>query len=251
MGSLGPMIHSDFVTDRTVRLIQDLERVRTCEDLDTFTRSLLPSLNLRFFSFYEPDKTKGGQIGGIHLHNIPQEWLDRYLQMGYDAVSPVLRKITRTRAPFSWSTLGPEGYLSSKRSRQMFGESGEAGLREGFSHPILLGDGHMVTINFAAERLDDDPRVEPTLKLVALCLHERFRALRGEDCDKPIPQLSKQERECLRWAADGKTNWEISEIVRISESSVRTYIDRAKHKLGVTTRAQAFVLGTRYGIIRN
>jgi DNA-binding CsgD family transcriptional regulator len=228
-----------------------LECVKTCEDLDAFVRSLLPTLDLRFFSFYEPDKTKGTEIRGIHLHNVPQEWLDRYLQMGYDAVSPVLRKTIRTRSPFLWSTLGPEGYLDSKRSRKMFGESGEVGLREGFSHPILLNDGNIVTINFAAERLDDDPRVEPTLKLVALCLHEKFKVLRGEDYQKPIPQLSKRERECLRWAADGKTNWAISEIVRISESSVRTYIERAKQKLGVTTRAQAYVVATRYRIIRN
>ncbi len=132
----------------------------------------------------------------------------------------------------------------------MFCESGDAGLGEGFSYPILHGNGDMVVINFATDRLDDDPRFAPTLKLVSLFLHEKFRTLRGENRDTPIlPTLSKQERECLTWAAAGKTNWEIGEIVSISEASVRTYIRRAKLKLGVTTKIQAIVAATHYRLL--
>jgi DNA-binding CsgD family transcriptional regulator len=48
----------------------------------------------------------------------------------------------------------------------------------------------------------------------------------------------------------GKSDWDISVILAISEKSVNAYVERAKHKLGVTSRAQALVMAMRHGLIR-
>jgi LuxR family quorum sensing-dependent transcriptional regulator len=61
--------------------------------------------------------------------------------------------------------------------------------------------------------------------------------------------LSKRERQCLEWAAAGKTDWEIAAILSLSEKTVNVYIDRAKAKYGVKSRAQAIVQAARAGII--
>jgi LuxR family quorum sensing-dependent transcriptional regulator len=240
----------EFVTQHTIRFIEDLERVRDFVELDTFMRATMAGLGMHYYSFYEPQKTKAGKILGIHLHNVPGDWLQYYLEQGYDSVNPILRKVYRTRSPFLWSTLGPEGYLANKRSRKMLSESGDAGLRDGFVFPILHCNGEMVLITLATDRMDDDPRLEPTLRLVSLYLHDKFKSMRGGDPETPISPLSEQETECLHWAGAGKTDWVIGEIMGISESSVRTYFRRAKHKLGVTSKMQAIVAATRRGIIR-
>ena len=51
--------------------------------------------------------------------------------------------------------------------------------------------------------------------------------------------LSPRELECLEWAAQGKSAWEIGRILGISRHTVASYLDNAKEKLGVRTIVQA------------
>ena len=61
--------------------------------------------------------------------------------------------------------------------------------------------------------------------------------------------LSHRERECLQWVAAGKTDKEIGMILSLSEKTVNVYVERAKTKCGVATRAQAIVMAMRRGAI--
>jgi DNA-binding CsgD family transcriptional regulator len=240
----------EFITDHSLRFIEDLERVKSEDELVAFIRATLYRLGLRYFSYYEPAKTRGTEIRGINIHNVPQEWLQRYLEQGYDAVNPVICKINRTRSPFFWNTLRSEGYFDSKQTRRMWSEGSEFGLGDGFTFPIFHTNGDMVLFNLACDRLEDDPRLPPAILLISIYLHEKFKALRGLNRAEHIPDLTNRECECLAWAGAGKTNWEIGEILSISEATVRTYFKRAKHKLGVTTKIQAIVSAARHRLIR-
>ncbi|MCS6261427.1 helix-turn-helix transcriptional regulator [Shewanella baltica] len=53
--------------------------------------------------------------------------------------------------------------------------------------------------------------------------------------------ISQRERECIRWAAEGKTSWEISQILSISRSTVDFHIANCIEKTGSTNRQQAIV----------
>jgi DNA-binding CsgD family transcriptional regulator len=57
--------------------------------------------------------------------------------------------------------------------------------------------------------------------------------------DRTPARLTRREIQCLKWAAAGKTDAEISEIVAISLPTVRFHIGNAARKLAVTGRAQA------------
>jgi LuxR family transcriptional regulator, quorum-sensing system regulator BjaR1 len=76
----------------------------------------------------------------------------------------------------------------------------------------------------------------------------RIRELRSLEPSNLI-MLSRRERECLQWAAMGKTDWETGQILTLSEKTVNIYINRAKTKFGVETRAQALVLASQAGLI--
>ena len=67
--------------------------------------------------------------------------------------------------------------------------------------------------------------------------HARFVELWAEGA--PKSPLSPREAECLRWVADGKTDFEVGKILEISPRTVRFHINNAKTKLGVATRIQA------------
>jgi DNA-binding CsgD family transcriptional regulator len=51
--------------------------------------------------------------------------------------------------------------------------------------------------------------------------------------------LSTREREVLKWLKLGKTSWDISVILRISERTVNYHVSNIMKKLDVTNRLQA------------
>ncbi|MEK9944831.1 MAG: helix-turn-helix domain-containing protein [Alphaproteobacteria bacterium] len=64
-------------------------------------------------------------------------------------------------------------------------------------------------------------------------------AILGDQPSRPIPRLSPRETECLEWTAQGKTTWEIAQILCLSDSTVNYYIRNAMKKLAVHTKAHA------------
>jgi DNA-binding CsgD family transcriptional regulator len=70
--------------------------------------------------------------------------------------------------------------------------------------------------------------------------HARLGRIRARNAPPSRgPRLTPRERECLTWVASGKTDWEISQILRIAEQTVHEYVQNALIKLNATTRAQA------------
>jgi DNA-binding CsgD family transcriptional regulator len=53
------------------------------------------------------------------------------------------------------------------------------------------------------------------------------------------PSLSPRELEVLKWLKLGKTSWDISVILNISERTVNYHVNNIVQKLGVSTRMQA------------
>ena len=58
-----------------------------------------------------------------------------------------------------------------------------------------------------------------------------------ETCAQHV--LTKRESQILTWVCVGKTNWEISRIINISENTVKNHVQNIYKKLGVTNRTQA------------
>lgn len=64
----------------------------------------------------------------------------------------------------------------------------------------------------------------------------------GGRATKSITELTPQQLEILRWAAEGKSNTDIAAITAQSERAVRHHISEVLRKLGVATRSQAVAL---------
>ena len=61
--------------------------------------------------------------------------------------------------------------------------------------------------------------------------------------------LSKRELECLRWTSEGKTSYEISIILRLSEHTINNYIASLTKKLGAMNRAHMISLAYKTGLL--
>ncbi len=94
----------------------------------------------------------------------------------------------------------------------------------------------------ADEGMDDWPSRKPTIEREFSALgqyfHQHMLRIFGRGSDKAII-VSAREIDCLKWMAAGKTAWEVSAILGISERTVRFHLNAAREKLQCTTTTQA------------
>jgi DNA-binding CsgD family transcriptional regulator len=139
----------------------------------------------------------------------------------------------------------------TKRQRRIVDEASEFRLVTGLIVPLRSPSSGPALVTISGGALELSPRERTELHVAAICTHARIRGLRGSNGRAlKAPHLSPRERECLQWVAMGKTDWEISEILSISEKTANMHIQRTKEKYGVATRTQAVVHGLRTGAIR-
>jgi LuxR family transcriptional activator of conjugal transfer of Ti plasmids len=75
--------------------------------------------------------------------------------------------------------------------------------------------------------------------LIALYFHAYARRKLDSKGNIDGVSLSAREIECLEWAAQGKSAWEIGSILGISRRTAAFHLDNAKAKLGVRSICQA------------
>jgi len=81
-------------------------------------------------------------------------------------------------------------------------------------------------------------------------LHEAASRVGALEWNDALPSaLTKRERECLIWCAEGKTSWETAQILGITERTVIFHLRNVSGKLGVTNRQQAVARAAVRGII--
>ena len=66
---------------------------------------------------------------------------------------------------------------------------------------------------------------------------------------KQVP-LTARELECLRWTLQGKTAWEVANILGIAEQTAARHLHHAAKKLDCVNKHQAVVRALNRGLIQ-
>ena len=83
---------------------------------------------------------------------------------------------------------------------------------------------------------DGQSLLDPTVTKRVL---ERLRAAKIDDTDPKLSRLTAQEERILDMIAEGKTNREIAEAIRLSDKTVKNYVSSILQKLEVQRRSEA------------
>jgi LuxR family transcriptional regulator, activator of conjugal transfer of Ti plasmids len=177
------------------------------------------------------------------ISNYPTAWTEHYLQSHYDRFDPVIIQALSHPEPFEW---GLKFVLPtpSKPQQELFFEAAKFGIQCGFTIPIHDNRGSIAAVTFAADErrpqfarcIDEHRRV---LQLMAMYFHAHARRKLAPDRVVEGVPLSPREFECLEWAAEGKSAWEIGCILGVSRRTAAFHLDNAKAKLGVHSICQA------------
>lgn len=175
----------------------------------------------------------------VLLNDWPEGWYRRYSSAGHYRHDPCALRCRATAEPFAWSEVARLPLPS--KARLVMDEASAFGLREGLCIPLHAPFRRPAAVTLAGEEADLRPASRSALQVLALHAYRRLTRPAQEDPDPAEPRLSEREREVLRWTAVGKTAWETSCILGISEHTVHTHLRNLRQKLEAANIVHAVV----------
>ena len=182
----------------------------------------------------------------------PEEWVARYHNEDYYFADPMVMRAQTTLIPFQW---GPDHKLDCQNKRQdkIINESSEFGHHQGINIPIRGSNGEFAFVVLVTDRTRkkkfDSFFNEYVNGIHLSCLYYHYylwNILRKNKMDL-LPEIPPHQISVLRLASSGKTAWEISKIMHLSEAGVRYHIQHVSKKLGTfgvtATVTKAIALG--------
>ncbi|WP_067736041.1 LuxR family transcriptional regulator [Novosphingobium naphthalenivorans] len=182
--------------------------------------------------------------GAIRIHNYPDAWVEFFDGHGLGGADPVHRASQRTNFGFTWHDV-PKMIILTGNDRRILSLAAEHGLGNGYTVPANVPGEVHGSCSFAIGTDRDFP--SHTLAIAQLAGALAFEGARrlslvGARNRHPlIPVLTQRQRDCLIWAARGKTDWETSRILGISEETVAQHIREACRRYGVQKRTSLLI----------
>ncbi len=189
------------------------------------------------------------------ITNFPDEWQRLYIQNDYYKIDPAILHLMSSILPATWDEFAATTPLVSSQ-RKMLGDAADFGLQRGFTIPIHGPSGEFGLLSLTSSVRTEEfarriERSRHTLHLLAIHLHNAlYQRIRNPEPPAAAVRLTQREVEVLRWTAEGKTSWEISGILNLSERTVNFHLDRAKKKLGVFSKTHAVAKMYTLGITK-
>lgn len=223
----------------TMHFIRIVEEVRTTEDLTAAMAAVTRDLGFRYFALAHHVDARADEGRAIRVHNYPARWADAYDRQALGVSDPVHRASHVTSIGFCWSQI-PTMIPLTDEDRRILAMGREEGLGDGFTVPAHVPGEARGSCSFAGHA--GRPIVverRPMAQLVGAFAFEAARRLhtqRGHLPQPPPPALTDRQRDCLLWVARGKSDWEISHILGVTEETVARHIKQACARYEVSKR---------------
>lgn len=156
------------------------------------------------------------------------------------ALDPILQHLVSKVRPLVWDQ---RTYVDTKTAR-IYDAFSAYGLGSGMTVNVRGAGGDSLSLGFTCAASRTGAESALLAELGTLCLaatstfHAFSRLLAKTQVHEQI-KLTQRELEILRWSRCGKTAWESSSILGISQATAQFHIKNAIGKLGVVSKQQA------------
>jgi LuxR family transcriptional regulator, quorum-sensing system regulator LasR len=232
--------------------LDQLSCVTTENDVMLRLSDIAASLNFDFFLYAEVFRSGTRNPKLKIISNYPSDWRLKYDAENYIAIDPIMHHCEHRLVPLIWSDISYQSY----RQREFMEEARGFGLASGISFPNHSKDGDVGVLSFASRSAGGrtgDARFEPVAiaqgALTAAFAHDAIERLANRQEEARHSPLTGRELECLKWIAIGKTTWEISSILGISEHGVLYHVRNIMRKFDAQTRHMAVLKAMASGLI--
>ncbi|MFC3712080.1 LuxR C-terminal-related transcriptional regulator [Sphingoaurantiacus capsulatus] len=169
-----------------------------------------------------------------------------YVEQKLAANDAVIQQVFASPVPFTWGEI--EARPLPPVQRRLFENARSNGFHDALVVPAHGANGDIwavILLSPAPIRLT--PGARATLVAAAGLFATTGATLAKLHTEPAVSPLTKREAQCLGWAARGKSDWEIAQILGIGDKTVNMHIDGARRKLGVQSRSQAAITAWRRG----
>jgi DNA-binding CsgD family transcriptional regulator len=224
-----------------------LQTTTSIEELQVWAHELRDVLGVTHV-FYHTATLKQQQVGAF---TYGRDWARRYVEKNYAAIDPVLQGAMRRFHPMDWKTLD----WSSPAARTFLRDALGHGLgNQGWTVPIWGPQGEFAVfcLNHQCSDAAWAGYVAGAAKqalVVSHLMHEQALRIINRETSAAGAELSPREREALAHLSLGHSRAAVADRLQISESTLRAYIDSARHKLGALNVTHAVALALARGII--
>jgi DNA-binding CsgD family transcriptional regulator len=245
----GPVVsESAMKQDDLFTLLENLSQTTKLQETTDNLKQSLVDLGLDHISYFAANIPTQKSTMPLLAVTYAPEWQRHYYQNNYVDIDPVVRAGLGGILPIDWADVD----RSQRVVQRFFSEAQDFDIgHQGLSFPIR---GRMnefalfsVTSNVTDKEWQDiRQRLMPQLMLIAHHFHHYALLHAGVEPPNYAQRLSQREKECLRWRASGKSDWDIAHIMNISERTVKFHLENARAKLDAinTTHAVAKALAT-------
>jgi DNA-binding CsgD family transcriptional regulator len=183
--------------------------------------------------------------------NIAEEYIKQYTSNNLHQIDSILKYSISTRIPITWSAA-----LNSKfKSEEFESFLNDCNFKYGLSYSLDNGfQSYASYLAFESKSYDCLEIQCVAISYLLPFFHDiassgRFDNNIISDIEVDYFELTQREKEVLQWVMEGKTNWEISIILSISEGTVRYHITKILRKLKATNCSHAIAKAIKYNII--
>ncbi len=234
------------------RFIEEANNAKSTQEVTLLFGKVLKEYGYdRFcYSLVTDHPSLGLNAGHGIVANYPEDWMSHYKANHYEKKDPVPRHGIGMLRPFTWDSLDQTLELKPYEKKVM-NEASEAGLLDGIAIPICGHNGEMAGFGLASSIGGVRPDISLLRKLQALAIqfHLVFTDLEKKDQPAESVHLTAREKEILLWAAEGKSDSVIAEIIGVSHATIRFHLNNIFKKLNANERTLATVKAIRQGLI--
>jgi LuxR family quorum-sensing system transcriptional regulator CciR len=179
--------------------------------------------------------------------------VEAYVARNIVANDPVLLASERTNAGFIWDEVG--NFIEVTADHRLVTEdTRHAGLVAGYTVPANVPGEANGSCNFAVRAGHALPIANlPMAQVVGAFAFQAARTLvlKAKDAGSKFSKVSLTQRqlECILFVARGKTDWEIGQILGISEETVKRHLADARDRYDVSKRMQVVMRAVYEGKI--
>ena len=223
--------------------IETARSATTCETLYAALLRCCEEMGLRYFALAHHVDFAREQGSAVRLHNYPRTWEEWFDENGLGQSDPIHRACHLTSVGFGWSVV-PRMIKLTRHDLRVLECAYDVGIGDGFTIPNSVPGEALGSCSFAVKAGEEFPReYEFICQIIGAFAFEAARRLcgvRSMESDQ-VPSLTARQRDCVLWAARGKTDWEISVILSISHETVIQHLKHARERYGVQKRAMLAV----------
>jgi LuxR family transcriptional regulator, quorum-sensing system regulator CviR len=197
--------------------------------------------------------TPSGKFDGFtNVVNVsyPEEWIKLYWQNGYFEVDPVFQTALDKPGTQHWGATYREA--TSPKQQEFMAAAREFGLGDGITTGSADHACRVATFcSFASADSVDAARYVPLVEYFGYYVHMallRTSPANAQSMDRCVKKLTLRELTILNWVKNGKTNWEIAQIMGVTERTIRFHVESIFSKLEVTSRSQAVATAIEHGL---